>query len=178
MTKRGLSLPLLLFLLLSACTSPQPTGRIAFSSDRDGDWDIYVMNADGSGQIKLSNNESTDRSPACSPDGTRIAFSSARHGNLEIYVMSADGSGLTRDEKAAWALSLLTSHARRLLVTVGRVYPDGLVKYEPGDLLDLPVLVPPKFHGVRVWYRDTVAALLSGEVEKAKQMADHWFGLM
>ena len=84
---------------------------------------------------------------------------------------------LTPDEKAAWALSLLTSHSRRFLQSIRRVYPDGLVKYEPGDLLDLPVLVPPKVPGARVWYLKTVGALLSGEVNEAKQMADEWFGL-
>jgi len=84
---------------------------------------------------------------------------------------------LTPDEKAARALSLLTSHSRRLLQRIGRVYPDGLVKYEPGDLLNLPVLVPGKVSGARLWYLKTVAALLSGQVPKAKQMADEWFGL-
>jgi hypothetical protein len=82
---------------------------------------------------------------------------------------------LTPDEKAAWALSLLTSHARRLLKTVGRVYPDGLVKYEPGDLLDLPILVPAKVPGARVWYLKTVKTLLSGDPQTATEMADHWF---
>ena len=94
-----------------------------------------------------------------------------------LYSVKFHGSP-AQDEKAAWALSLLTSQARHLLETVGRVYPDGLVKYEPGDLLDLPVLVPPKVPGARVWYLKTVAALLSGEVDKAKQMADEWFGLV
>ena len=94
-----------------------------------------------------------------------------------LYTVKFRGK-LTPDEKAAWALSLLTGHSRRLLDTAGRVYPDGLVKYEPGDLLDLPVLVPPKVPGARVWYLKTVAALLSGEVDKAKQMADEWFGLV
>ncbi len=83
---------------------------------------------------------------------------------------------VTQDEKAAWALSLLTSPARRLLEPVGRLYPDGLVKYEPGDLLDLPLLVPSKVDGARAWYLETVEALLSGDVAMARDMADRWFG--
>ena len=82
---------------------------------------------------------------------------------------------LTPDEKAAWALSLLTSHSRRFLQSIGRVYPDGLVKYEPGDLLDLPLAIPIKAKGARVWYLKTVKTLLSGDPQTATEMADHWF---
>ena len=70
--------------------------RIAFSSDRDGNDEIYVMSADGSNPIRLTQNASRDRYPVWSPDGQRIAFSSDRDGNNEIYVMSADGSNPTR----------------------------------------------------------------------------------
>jgi hypothetical protein len=54
------------------------------------------MNADGSNQTNLSNNNNaTDAHPSWSPDGTKIAFFSARHGGgaFQIYVMDADGSG-------------------------------------------------------------------------------------
>ena len=68
-------------------------GRITFSSGRDGDFEIYVMNADGSGVVQLTDNNTDDSDPALSPDGRRIAFSSTRDGNRQIYVMNADGSG-------------------------------------------------------------------------------------
>ena len=73
-----------------------PDGRIAFASDRDGNWDIYVMNADGSGVTQLTHNSANEASPAWSPDGSRIAFHSDQGGNGDIYVMNADGSGVTR----------------------------------------------------------------------------------
>src|SRR2546422_583991 len=69
-------------------------GKIAFVSDRDGNFEIYVMDADGSNQTRLTNNPARDGEPAWSPDGAKIVFVSQRDGNEEIYVMNADGSDL------------------------------------------------------------------------------------
>ena len=69
---------------------------IAFTSDRDGNFEIYVMDADGTAQTNLTNNPASDAVPAWSPDGTKIAFFSDRDGNREIYVMDADGTNPTR----------------------------------------------------------------------------------
>ena len=71
-------------------------GRIAFTSFRDGNREIYTMNADGSGVARLTNNSADDGSPSWSPDGHRIAFTSFRDENWEIYAMNADGSGVAR----------------------------------------------------------------------------------
>ena len=75
--------------------SPDGT-KIAFHSDRDGNFEIYVMNSDGSGVTRVTNNAALDGVPVWSPDGTKIAFASSRDGRNEIYVMSSDGSGVTR----------------------------------------------------------------------------------
>jgi dipeptidyl aminopeptidase/acylaminoacyl peptidase len=69
---------------------------IAYSSDQDGDFEIWVMNADGSGQRKLTDNSATDWSPSWSPDSAQIAFVSNRDGNDEIYIMNVDGSDQRR----------------------------------------------------------------------------------
>ncbi|MFA6109880.1 MAG: choice-of-anchor D domain-containing protein, partial [Candidatus Latescibacterota bacterium] len=74
----------------------QIAGKIAFHALQDGNREIFVMNADGSGVVRLTSNTADDVVPSWSPDGTRIAFSSVRDGNCEIYVMNADGSGLVR----------------------------------------------------------------------------------
>jgi len=55
--------------------------------------EIFVMNADGSGLINLTNSISDDEQPKWSPDGKKIAFVSDREGDGDIYVMNADGSG-------------------------------------------------------------------------------------
>jgi len=71
-------------------------GQVAFVSDRDGNPEIYVINTDGSGATRLTDNPAGDFAPAWSPDGKRIVFYSERDGNAEVYVMNADGSNLTR----------------------------------------------------------------------------------
>jgi dipeptidyl aminopeptidase/acylaminoacyl peptidase len=73
------------------------SGQIAFVSDRDrvNGNEIYVMNADGSNPINLSNNPAKEDHPSWSPDGKLIVFDSDRDGNTEIYVMNADGSNPT-----------------------------------------------------------------------------------
>ena len=76
--------------------SEKATELIAYSSDQDGDFEVWVMNADGSDHRKLTDNDAMDGSPAWSPDGNQIAFISNRDGNDEIYVMNADGSVVRR----------------------------------------------------------------------------------
>ena len=72
--------------------------RIVFASDRDSprdEFDIYVMNADGTGVVNLSDSSRVDKRPAWSPDGTRIAFASVLDRKSDIYVMNEDGTNLT-----------------------------------------------------------------------------------
>jgi len=72
--------------------SPDGT-RIAFTSTRDdGDFEIYVMNADGSEQERITESDDIDSYPEWSPDGGFVAFRSDRVGNAEVFVMLADGT--------------------------------------------------------------------------------------
>lgn len=75
--------------------SPE-NGSIAFDSIRDGDYEIFKMNADGTSETALTNDPASDRYPIYSPNGTKIAFQSTRDGNSEIYLMNFDGSNPTR----------------------------------------------------------------------------------
>jgi TolB protein len=85
-------------------------GRIAFYSERDGNAEIYVMNADGSGVTRLTNTSADEGYPAWSPDGRTISFDSDRTGNFDIFAMNADGSNVrpltrhpARDVSATWS---------------------------------------------------------------------------
>jgi hypothetical protein len=72
--------------------------KIAFASGfrEFGNGEIFVMNADGSNPIRLTNNYALDEQPSWSPDSKKIAFMSSRVGGYEIFVMNADGSNPIR----------------------------------------------------------------------------------
>lgn len=77
---------------------PALGGRLVFHSDRDGEIDIYVANADGSDVQRLTDAPGRDFEPAWSPDGSTIVFSSDRDDpdNAQLYLMNADGSNQRR----------------------------------------------------------------------------------
>jgi Tol biopolymer transport system component/subtilisin-like proprotein convertase family protein len=68
--------------------------KILFTSSRDGNFEIYMMNADGSNQVRLTNNSAWDSNAEWAADGQHIIFHSFRTGNWEVYVMNADGSNV------------------------------------------------------------------------------------
>jgi TolB protein len=68
-------------------------GRVAFESDRGGTQQIYMMNADGSGQTRISFGKGRYSTPVWSPDGKWIAFTKQAGGKFSIGVMAPDGSG-------------------------------------------------------------------------------------
>lgn len=76
--------------------TPIPVNKIAFASTRDGNYELYVMNPDGSNQNRLTISEGNDWTPSWSPDGSKIAFGTFRDGNEEIYVINSDGSNPIR----------------------------------------------------------------------------------
>lgn len=72
-------------------------GTIVFSSDRDGNYEIYSMKADGTDVKRLTNNAGHDSFPKFSPDGTLISFNSNFESETtDIYVMRTDGSNVIR----------------------------------------------------------------------------------
>ncbi|MBT4482175.1 MAG: DUF5050 domain-containing protein, partial [Candidatus Latescibacteria bacterium] len=90
-------LVLSVFTVFAFCMSSDAEAQqIVFTSNRDGNNEIYVMSADGSNQTRITNNSYNDSVPSWSPDGSKIVFTSNRDGNYEIYIMNADGTNQTR----------------------------------------------------------------------------------
>jgi Tol biopolymer transport system component len=85
--------------------------RIAFTNDREGDEELWLMNADGSGMTPLTNNTITDFEPGWSPDGRKLVFArTVANKQPEIFIANADGSGERRlthwrriDSEPDWA---------------------------------------------------------------------------
>jgi Tol biopolymer transport system component len=121
----------------SQAAFPGHNGKIAFQSHRDGNYEIYTMNADGTNQTSISNNAADDELPAWSPDGNKIAFASNRDGNYDIYVMNSDGSDQINisnsgfgvlDQMAAWSPDGTKIAFQRLTGSNREIYtmnPDG-----------------------------------------------------
>ena len=91
--------------------SVSPDGsKIAFTSDRDGNPEIYTMNDGGGDLRRLTDSPTFDEYPTWSPDGQWIAFHSDRDGDDEIFIIRPDGSDLrqltendTTDREPSWA---------------------------------------------------------------------------
>ena len=71
---------------------PADAQKILFGSERGGDSEIYVMNADGSAAVNLTVNPGFDGDAEWSPDGTKIVFGSDRDGAYGLFLMNADGT--------------------------------------------------------------------------------------
>jgi TolB protein len=79
---------------LNEDTAPtlSPDGRrIAFMSRRDGNWEIYIVNSDGSNLQRLTDDPAEDGLPAWSPDGRVLVFTSSRGGDWGIWAMLPNG---------------------------------------------------------------------------------------
>ena len=88
-------------LALSNTTTPTwaqapSTAKIAFTSTRDGNAEIYIMNPDGSQQKNLTHHNARDGAPVWSPTGKHIAFHSDRHGLRDLYIMDANGKNVRK----------------------------------------------------------------------------------
>lgn len=111
--------------------------RIVFRSGRDGNHEIYVMDADGTNLQRITENDATDTMPAFSPHGDRIAFVSNRDGDYEIYLLEVHQDGTP-------------GTARRMTHSAGRdthpkFSPDGkwlVFTSERGGMNDESPLIP------------------------------------
>lgn len=76
----------------------QSNSKIAFESTRGGTYDIWIMDADGSNPVKLTDGKGWNRHTSWSPDGKSLSFVSSREkmNVFKLYVINADGTGLRK----------------------------------------------------------------------------------
>ena len=70
--------------------------RIAYASEKDGNWDLWIVNADGDGNVRLTQDPGVDAMPAWLPDGSGIVYRSSSGGSWGIWVMNPDGTNVTK----------------------------------------------------------------------------------
>jgi Tol biopolymer transport system component len=73
-----------------------PDGRIAFDSERTGDWELWVMEVSGESAVRLTDSPGIDEGSSWSPDGKLMAFASERGGYFGVYLAGPDGSDVRR----------------------------------------------------------------------------------
>ena len=132
-------------------------GRIAFHSNRDGDFDIYVMNADGSGVRQLTHTTVHEFDPIWSPNGKRIAFARLDEtGDFDVIVMNADGSGeinLTNNDVVNDFAGAWSPDGKRMAIASNRDGDDevfiinldgsGVTQLTHNDVRDFPTAWSP-----------------------------------
>jgi len=122
------------------------TGQVAFARTIDGNSDIYVLNLNRSGLVRLTTDPGEDAAPAWSPDGTRLLFTRGSGEGRDVFVMDADGSNLTQlthspegEDSAAFS-------------------PDGtriaFTRYVDPDFFDMWVMDADGSNQRRVWHKD------------------------
>lgn len=181
-------------------TASDTSGKVLFVSNRDGNAQVYVMNANGSGQQALTVGPAENTEPAWSSDGKRIAFTSYRDGNADIYVMDADGTNqkrLTNDRRSdnvpAWTVdgrivfrSMRDRNANFFIMdadggNLKRITDDKLDKAPPVPSPDGSRLAFVAFslegdrHDIHVVGQDGVGLKnLTAELSKDKKLAPAW----
>jgi hypothetical protein len=109
--------------------------------------------------------------------GPWISFRSMRHlaATNTLYVLTAKNK-MSADERASWALSLLSTSSRRQFSELARRYPDGLAKLEPHDINSFQLTPPKSTAGAAGNYLRAVDILLASKVSEAVTIADAQIG--
>lgn len=165
--------------------------RIAFTTDRDGNREIYTINLDGTGLFRVTEDTADDSFASWSPDGSRIAFHSDRRGNDDIYTISPDGTGLERvtDDSADDFVPAWSPDGSRIAFASDRngnfdiytIKPDGSGLEGVTDDFDLPDAAFPAWspNGSRIVFAarpgaaDFEILTISPDGTELEQVTDH-----
>ena len=148
------------------------TPKIVFESWRDGNGEIYTMNADGSKQKNLTRNNARDGAPVWSPTGKHIAFHSDRDGTRDIYIMdpdgrnvrkvlrnlsyreyptwSPDGKRLAYTRSEDWSICIADIEKRTEESVVPTEIVGGFADWSPDGSEIVFIFTPPSDHRIRV----------------------------
>jgi Tol biopolymer transport system component len=117
-----------------------PAGdRIAFASNRSGNWDIWTVPAEGGAETQVTTNPFADRGPVWSPNGARLAFHSNRDGNWNLYSVAIASGAPSGEEEAYTAAATAESSAtwradgKALAFVSNQVGGSDLATVEPPD---------------------------------------------
>lgn len=151
------------------------TGQIAFERTVDGNTDIYLMNLDRTGLVRLTDDPAPDRNPDWSPDGEKIVFTRMVAGAGDLWIMNADGSGqrqltvgtLSEDDGrfSPDGLSIAYLRGNEGSAQLRGVDPDG-----PSDVLTLELTQP--FTGGVDWAGDGQAVLFGRDLSSSGGQMD------
>ncbi len=150
-----------------------PSGdRIAFHSDRSGNFDIWVMGSDGSNPVNLTNHPGDDKFPAWSPDGSKIAFASDRDGSYDIWTTNPDGSSLARltDSPARDRYPIWSPDGARLTFNTDRDGNQEIYIMSADGSNPVNVTNTPEIEGLADWSADGMRLVLYSERKKDKDV--------
>lgn len=142
---------------VSAQNVSEPFGVIAFASRRDGNFEVYTMNAKGEDLRNITNHSALDYWGSWSPDGRQLAIYSKRSGNDEIYIMNADGGGIVNitNHAAGDRLPSWSPDGKQILFCSDRDHQEGEIYLMDVDGKNVKRLTSnTEFEEAPVWSHD------------------------
>ena len=139
------------------------TPKIAFTSDRDGNLEIYTMNPDGSEQVNLTRHPASDFQPAWAPTGRQILFTSNRDGRADLYLMDGDGANVQKVfKKGAVRFSPAWSRDGKQIAYCSETH---LYIATLNEKMEKQVTEVAEFGGYPSWAPDGTSIVFEGQVQ-------------
>jgi len=147
--------------------------RIAFVSDRDGNFELYVADADGGNPRRLTTTGDMELSPEWTPDGRQLLYvvQAAGGRTQQLWIMEVDGTGaraLTTDAQGANLDPAVSPDGRRIAFTTTRDGSYDIYVMDRDGTNALPALVSAAKESKPAWFPDGVLAFLQERTERGR----------